>query len=126
VQFGSRQAVEEYRAVPPEDDPEEEDLDPEAGPRFFEEVGLRAGWCEDLEVRHEPELWRQGEGAFRGLSWSHLLAPGAARVVSDLGLAPFDTVLMVWGYHHQSFAEPGARTGRVRFVGSFDLLPEPG
>jgi hypothetical protein len=120
-QMGSRQAVEDYRALRPPDDADGEPTCP-----FLEDIGLDPDYHEVLEVVYEPELWRRGAEAFAGLSGGQRFGPGAVCLVRELGLAPFDTALMVWAYAHIDRAQPGDRSGRVRFVGTFDFLPEPG
>jgi hypothetical protein len=121
-QFHSRQAMEDYRALG-SSDPDDPDAEPTCA--FLEDIGLSPGYAELVEAVYEPELWRRGEEAFAALSEGRLFGSGAARLVRELGLVPFDTALLVWGWGHQEDVEPGARAGLVRFVGRFDFLPEP-
>jgi hypothetical protein len=121
-QLGSRQALEDYRALR-SSDPD----DPDAAPTcaFLDDIGLSPDYHDLVEAVFEPELWLRGEEAFAGLSGGQLFGSGATRLVHELGLVPFDTALLVWGCGQQDEAEPGARAGLVRFVGTFDFLPEP-
>ena len=119
-QFGSREAVEEYVSL------RQEDTDGEPVSNIADELGLSAvDIHECLEVRYEPGLWQKGEAAFAGFSWGRLFGPGAIQLASRLGAVPFDTALLVVGYNYLAHAEEGEQCGRVRFIGTFDLLPEP-
>jgi hypothetical protein len=122
AQLGSRQAMEDYRAVRPSD-PEDPDSDLTCA--FLEDIGLSPDYDELVEAAFEPDLWLRGEQAFAGLSGGRLFGSGAARLVDEQELVPFDTALLVWGAGQQEHAEPGAQAGLVRFVGTFDFLPEP-